>query len=93
MAAHRSGMENIIRRMIANGKSSKEIKEWTGVSYKTIARYRDEMSGGSVAVEKKIHNANYPPGFRREWTLAVNRIRKYCGKELFPMPEEKEDAR
>lgn len=93
MAAHRSGMENIIRRMIKNGKSSKEIKEWTGVSYTTIARYRDEISCGNVAAEKKVHNASCPPGFRREWTLAVNRIRGYYGKELFPMPTDKETKR
>ncbi len=93
MAAHRSGMENIIRRMIANGKSNKEIKEWTGVSYATIARYKNEMSGGDTVMEKVKRDIDCPPGFRREWTLAVNRIRKYYGKKLFPMPMEKEDAR
>lgn len=90
MAAHRSGMENIIRRMIKDGKSSKEIKEWTGVSYATIARYKNEMSGGDTVMEKVKRDIDCPPGFRREWTLAVNRIRKYYGKKLLPMPREEE---
>lgn len=89
MRVRGSAMETTIRGMIADGKSDNEIAKLTGVNYRTVVRYRNEMPGIAREVEKVVCNSNFPPGFQQEWTLAVNRIRKYLGKELFPMPEER----
>lgn len=89
MAAHRSAMEKSIRRMIASGKTTKEIMEWTGVCSKTVAKYRREVLGDVESERKKrICTSNYPPGFREDWTAAVNKLRRYMGKRAFQMQKE-----
>ena len=89
MAAHKSPMEKSIRRMIRDGKTSKEIMEWTGVCSKTVAKYRKEVQGEKDSSRAKvICPANYPPNFKKDWTVAVNRLRRYMGKRAFPMPKE-----
>lgn len=89
MAASRTGMEKVICRMIEDGKTSKEIMEWTGVCSKTVAKYRKEVQDErSSNVVKVICPANYPPDFKRDWTVAVNRLRRYMGKRAFQMPKE-----
>ena len=80
-------MEKSIRRMIMDGKTTKEIMEWTGVCRETVAKYRKETQE-IVQREKVICPANYPPGFREDWTVAVNKLRRYMGKRTFPMQKE-----
>ena len=88
MAAKRTGMEKVICRMIEDRKSDAEIARLTGVNYKTVVRYRKMTQETDYEVEKIICPANYPPNFKRDWTVAVNRLRRYMGKRAFPMPKE-----
>ena len=88
MAASRTGMEKVICRMIEDGKSNAEIARLNGVNYKTVVRYRKMTQETGYKVEKVICSANYPPHFKRDWTVAVNRLRRYMGKRTFPMPKE-----
>lgn len=88
MAASRTGMEKVICRMIEDGKSNAEIARLNGVNYKTVVRHRKMTQETGYKAEKTICPANYPPHFKRDWTVAVNRLRRYMGKRVFPMPKE-----
>lgn len=68
-----------IYTLLQQGKSSAEISEITGASLHTVRDYKAEFLQGKHWQEKgQMH---MPPGFWNDWTRAVNRIRRYMGKE------------
>ncbi len=87
MPAHISSMKEKACNMIAAGRSTREICDATGLAGATVCKYRRQMYGLPSAT---IQDGSYKmrPGFCREWTLAVNRIRRYYGMKPFRMPEE-----
>lgn len=90
MPAHISSMKKKACRMIAAGRSTREICDATGLAGTTVCKYRRQMCGEPDAMLADGKHKSIP-GFQREWTMAVNRIRRYYGMRPFRMPEDKED--
>lgn len=89
MAAHKSETKQKGIEMLAQGMAAKDVAAELGVSVKTAHSWKLDMEKQTgkwtEKKEKAYHGA--PPGFAWEWTDAVNRIRRACGKP--PLPEPK----
>lgn len=86
-----SEYREIVKDLVKKGLSMQEIAKMTGLSVQTASRYREELEaeeGYVVRRTQKKEKTDIRPDFEKDWTNAVNRIRKYLGKELFPMPQE-----
>lgn len=86
IAGKQNNNREIVYRLVENGKGTAYIREVTGLSRSMVSRYRLELAdqGGM----RKKDRIKIRPGFWTEWTIAVNRIRRYMGKKPFPLPEE-----
>ena len=78
-------LRNEAIKMFESGMSNEEISEKLGMSIRTIRDWRIRVWDKSLPLEKgkKITSDSYMSEFNKEWTRAVNRIRKFCGLPLF----------
>ena len=74
-----------VRELAGQGLKPNEIAKITGLSEKTVYTYRSEerKQEPSAATQAK----RFTMEKQIEWTRTINRIRKACGKEPFPIPE------
>ena len=77
--------KNRVRKLAANGMESEEIARITGLSVRTVYNYR--AGANQIELGDKNMKAKMSLKDQIEWTEAVNRIRRYCGKRPLPMPE------
>ena len=74
-----------VKELAEQGLKPSEIAKITGLSERTVYTYRSEMIPREY--KEKTRHKVFTVKMQIEWTEAVNRIRKACGKEPFPIPE------
>lgn len=74
-----------VKELAGQGLKPSEIAKITGLSERTVYTYCSEMIKREPKEETR-HKV-FTVKMQTEWTQAVNRIRKACGKEPFPLPE------
>lgn len=79
--------------LFRQGKRGVNIARILGVDMTTVYKWRSELiESGWVAEETKA-TFSLPENFHIRWAVAVNRIRRYCGKEEFEMPIIEEEKK
>lgn len=86
MAGKPSKHRERIYDMLRQGESVKRISELTGLSTSAVHKYRAELN--EPQPQRPKEHIDMPMAFWKDWTQAVNRIRRYLGKAEFPMPKE-----
>lgn len=77
--------------LLRQGKRGREIAEILNVRDASVSQWKQELlDTGWVPPEKK-DSTSMPPNFHIRWTAAVNRIRRYLGKEEFKVPVYEEE--
>lgn len=79
-----AGKREIVCILAAQGKKTKEIVAITGLNERTVNNYRSGIN--RTELSENVAKSKMTPFEQMEWTKAVNRIRKACGKEPFQIP-------
>ena len=72
-------------QMLESGISARDVAENLNVSYSTVCEWRAKYYKKLETVDNinKFGSDENTDDFKKQWTEAINRIRKFCGLPLF----------
>lgn len=77
--------------MFREGKSGRQIAELLHVKDARVSQWKQELLDSGWMPPEKKEATSLPVNFHIRWTVTVNRIRRYLGKEPFTIPVDMEE--